>query len=105
MRILLIVAAVAITMAACAGIPQTPAEIEAAAQAQITASCPVAQAEIATLQSLSASLTADVNDAVADASPVVATMCAPGFQASSASLVTFLPAVTVIAVQYSATHK
>lgn len=105
MKIILITAAVAVAMAACAGVPQTPAQIEAAAQAQITATCPVVQAEITSLESLSTSLPADVNAAVSDASLAIAPICAPGFSASTASLATFLPAVTVIAVQYAANKK
>jgi hypothetical protein len=92
-------------LAGCASIPQTPAEIDAAAQAQLTATCPTAQAEVTTLQSLNASLPADINSAVDDAAPIIATFCAPGFAVSSANMATFLPAVTVIAVQYAATHK
>lgn len=92
-------------LAACGSVPQTPAQIETAVQAQVTATCPTATAEVATLQSLNASLPPNVVTAVNDAAPVIATICAPGFTASSTTMATFLPAVTVIAVQYAANHK
>lgn len=100
-----LVLALLVALCACSSVPQTPAQIESAVQAQVTATCPTATAEVATLQSLNASLPANVVDAVNDAAPVIATICAPGFTASSTTMATFLPAVTVIAVQYAANHK
>lgn len=101
----LVLVALVSLLSACAGIPQTPAQIEAAVQAQVTATCPTAQAEVSTLQSLSANLPQNVNLAVNNASPIIATICAPGFTVSSTTMATFLPAVTVIAVQYAANHQ
>jgi hypothetical protein len=98
-----IVTAAALLLGACA--TQTPGEMQANLQSQITMLCPTATAEVATLQSLRDELAADVSKAVDDAAPVVATVCAPGFSATSANMATFLPAVTVIAVQYAASHK
>jgi hypothetical protein len=93
------------SLAACSAVPQTPEQIQSAAQAQITATCPTAQAEVLTLQSLGAQLPANVNTAVNDAAPIIATMCAPGFVVSPSSMAEFLPAVTIVAVQYAAAHK
>ncbi|WP_216749913.1 hypothetical protein [Paraburkholderia fungorum] len=100
MKQILLAAAVCGTLSACASAP-TQADL----QSQIDILCPTAAAEVATLQSLSAELPADVNTAVSTAAPVIATVCAPGFLATSTNIATFLPAVTVIAVQYAANHK
>lgn len=101
MKRITLAAAIAATLVlgACATTTQTDV------QNQISALCPTATAEVETLQSLRADLDANVMSAVDAAAPVIATMCAPGFAATSANLSDFLPAVTVIAVQYAATHK
>jgi hypothetical protein len=100
MKRIFLAAAICAAFAAC-----TTAPTQADLQSQIDLLCPTATAEVATLQSLSAELPADVNTAVATSAPVIATVCAPGFLATSSNISTFLPAVTVIAVQYAANHK
>ncbi len=100
MKRILLAVAVCAALSACAAAP-TQADL----QAQVDLLCPTAQAEALTLQSLSAELPPDVNTAVSTASPVIATVCAPGFLATSTNIATFLPAVTVIAVQFAVNHK
>jgi hypothetical protein len=86
MKRILLAAALCAAFSAC-----TTAPTQADLQAQINLLCPTA--------------TAEVNTAVSTSAPVISTVCAPGFLATSTNIATFLPAVTVIAVQYAANHK
>lgn len=99
----IICAALFLMLGACA--TQTPAEIQANLQAQLTEFCPTATAEVSTLQLLSADLPADVNQKINDAAPIINAACTPGFIPTSTNMATFLPAITVIAVQFAANHK